>query len=53
MQVSSTGGAENGALEPRLAMVIDAWPMLSEHRRLIIVGIAKALPKRRLENRSN
>jgi integrase len=46
----SSGGAENGALDPRLATVIDSWPRLSEHRRLIIVGIAKAVAEPAAEN---
>jgi hypothetical protein len=39
---SSKGGAENGALDLNLQIVIEAWPKLSEHRRIVIVGIAKA-----------
>jgi hypothetical protein len=39
--VASTGGAENGALAPGLAIVIDAWPELNSQSREIIVGIAR------------
>jgi hypothetical protein len=49
----STSGAENGALEPRLVMVIDAWPMLSEHCRLIIVGLVQSVAVAAAENQKN
>jgi hypothetical protein len=42
----ATGGAESGAVDPGLATVIDAWPLLSPHSRSIIVGMAqKAIEK--------
>ena len=42
----ANGGAENGALDPGLAIVIDAWPVLAPHCRSIIVGMArKAIEK--------
>lgn len=37
----SGGGAESGALDPGLAVVIDAWPALGPHRQSIIVGMAR------------
>jgi len=38
---SSNGGAESGALDPDLAVVIDAWPMLSVQCRSKILGLAR------------
>jgi hypothetical protein len=43
--VSPTGGAENGALDPNLTIVISAWPLLSKQSRLIIVGLARKVAK--------
>ena len=41
MPLPPGGGAESGALDPDLAVVIDAWPMLSVQCRSKILGLAR------------
>jgi hypothetical protein len=40
-QISSRGGAENGAFHAELLAVVKAWPALAPHSRAIILGIAR------------
>lgn len=40
-QVSPTRGAKNGAPDPGLVIVLEAWPLLPLHSRRIIVGMAR------------
>ena len=48
MNGSAQGGAESGALDRELAIVIDAWAVLSAHSRSIIFGIARKAIARRI-----
>jgi hypothetical protein len=49
---SARGGAKSGALDADLAIVIDAWGMLTARARATIVGMArKVTPNRHGEGR--
>lgn len=39
--VSSSGAAESAALAAQLAIVVDAWSMITPHCRSIVVGMAR------------
>jgi len=41
MHGSAQSGAKSGALDCELAIVIDAWALLSAHSRSIIAGMAR------------
>ena len=43
--VSPTGVAENGALDPGLAIIIDSWPVIAQSSRSIIVSMARNAAK--------